>query len=136
MSGKVAGGWPVRLRIATSKYNKTYHSTIKMRPIDVSVDNAGALASRFLNLNQSELFRNSMKDLLKLGDLVRIKDQARERFAKANHPRNSEEIYSISRIHLHPTGFKYKLSTTDLGNQILAGSYYNFELIKLRRPQQ
>ena len=137
VSGRVKGGWPERLRLAVSKYNRSWHSAIRMAPDQVTRDNAGLLTLRQRNRHHHhQLMRHSLSHHLRVGALVRIKEHSRGRFAKSNAPLNSKEIYVIGGIRLHPTGLKYKLFTTDEPNIPVAGSYYEFELVKVRVPQK
>ena len=70
-----------------NKYNNTYHSTIKMKPVDV----------------KSNTYTNSSKEIndedpkTKIGDIVRI-SKYKNIFAKGYVPYWSEEVFVIKKV--------------------------------------
>ena len=65
-----------------NKYNNTYHSTIKMKPVDV----------------KSSTYIDSSKDpKFKIGDFVRI-SKYKNIFAKGYTPNWSEEVFMIKKV--------------------------------------
>ena len=70
-----------------NEYNNTYHSTIKMKPIDVK-DNA------YINTDKEV---NDKDPKFKIGDLVRISEY-KSNFAKGYIPNWSEEFFVIKEI--------------------------------------
>ena len=70
-----------------NKYNKIYHSTIKMRPVDVK-SNTYIDSSREINDKDSKF---------KIGDIVRI-SKYKNIFAKGCVPNWSEEVFVIKNV--------------------------------------
>ena len=70
-----------------NKYSNTYHSTIKMKPVDV----------------KSNTYINSSKEIndkdpkFKIGDIVRI-SKCKNIFAKGYVPNWSEEVFVIRKV--------------------------------------
>ena len=70
-----------------NKYSNTYHSTIKMKPVDV----------------KSNTYINSSKEIkdkdpkFKIGDIVRI-SKCKNIFAKGYVPNSSEEVFVIRKV--------------------------------------
>ena len=93
-----------------NKYSNTYHSTIKMKPVDV----------------KSNTFIDSSKDInykdpkFKVGDFVRI-SKFRDIFAKDYVPNWSEEVFVIKKV-------KNTVSLTcffnDLNGEEFVGTFY------------
>ena len=69
------------------EYNNTYHTTIKMKPIDVK-DNA------YINTDKET---NDKDPKFKVGDLVRI-SKYKNIFAKGYTPNWSEEVFVIKKV--------------------------------------
>ena len=70
-----------------NKYNNTYHSTIKVKPVDVK-SKAYIDSSKEINNNDPKF---------KIGDIVRI-SKYRNIFAKGYTPNWSEEIFVIKKV--------------------------------------
>ena len=70
-----------------NKYNNTYHSTIKVKPVDVK--------SKTYIDSSKEINNNDPK--FKIGDIVRI-SKYRNIFAKGYTPNWSEEIFVIKKV--------------------------------------
>ena len=70
-----------------NKYNNTYHSTIKMKPIDVK-SNTCIDSSKDINYKDPKF---------KVGDFVRI-SKFRDIFAKDYVPNWSEEVFVIKKV--------------------------------------
>ena len=70
-----------------NKYNNTYHSTIKVKPVDVK--------SKTYIDSSKEINNNDPK--FKIGDIVRI-SKYRNIFAKGYTPDWSEEIFVIKKV--------------------------------------
>ena len=76
-----------KLEDIVNKYNNTYHSTIKMKPVDV----------------KSSTYINSSKDINKedskfrIGDIFRI-SKCKNIFAKSYVPNLSKEVFVIERV--------------------------------------
>ena len=70
-----------------NKYNNTYHSTIKMKPVDVK-SNTCIDSSKDINYKDPKF---------KVGDFVRI-SKFRDIFAKDYVPNWSEEVFVIKKV--------------------------------------
>ena len=70
-----------------NKYNKTYHRTIKMRPVDVK--------SNTYNDSNKEISNKDPKS--KTGDIVRI-SKYQNGFAKGYIPNRSEQVFVIKKV--------------------------------------
>ena len=70
-----------------NKYNNTYHSTIKMKPVDVK-------SNTYIDSNK-EISNKNPK--FKIGDIVRISNN-KNVFAKGYTPNWSEEIFVIKKL--------------------------------------
>ena len=70
-----------------NKYNNTYHSTIKMKPVDVK-SNTCIDSSKDINYKDPKF---------KVGDFVRI-SKFRDIFAKDYVPNWSEEVFAIKKV--------------------------------------
>ena len=75
------------------EYNKTYHKSIKMKPIDIKSDS-------FAEYNKES---NEKDPKFKVGDHVRI-SKYKNIFAKAYAPNWSEEIFVIRKIKIQYPG--------------------------------
>ena len=70
-----------------NKYNNTYHSTIKMKPIDVK-------SSAYIDSNKEI---NEEDPKFKISDIVRI-SKYKKIFAKGYIPNFSEEVFVIKEV--------------------------------------
>ena len=70
-----------------NKYNNTYHSTIKMKPLDVK-------ARTYINSSKEN---NEKVPKFKIGDIVRI-SKYKYTFAKDYPPKWSEEVFVIKNV--------------------------------------
>ena len=93
------------------KYNNTYHTSIKMKPIDVK--------------------DNSYIGFKKVGDHVRI-SKYKNIFAKGYMPNWSEEIFVISKIK-NTVPWTYVLN--DLNGAEIIGTFYENELQKTNQKE-
>ena len=75
------------LNAIVNKYNNTYHTTIKMKPIDVK-DNT------YINTNKEINYKDPK---FKVGDYVRI-SKYKNIFAKGYMPNWSEELFVVNKI--------------------------------------
>ena len=70
-----------------NKYNNTYHSTIKMKPVDVK-------SNTYIDFNKE----TNIKDpKFKIGDIIRI-SKYKNIFAKGYTPNWSEEVFVIKKV--------------------------------------
>ena len=98
---------------AISKYNNTYHKTIKMKPIDVKSDS-------FAEYNEES---NEKDPKFKIGDPVRI-SKYKNIFAKGDAPNWSEEILIIKKIK-NTVPWTYVIS--DLNREEIVRGFYEKE---------
>ena len=98
------------------KYNNTYHTSIKMKPIDVK-DNT------YIDFKKES---NDKNPKFKVGDHVRI-SKYKNIFAKGYMPNWSEEISVISKI---KNTVPWTYVVNDLNGEEIIGTFYENELQK------
>ena len=98
------------------KYNNTYHTSIKMKPVDVK-DNT------YIDFKKEV---NDKDPKFKIGDHVRI-SKYKNIFAKGYMPNWSEEIFIIKKIK-NTVSWTYVLN--DLNGEEIIGTFYENELQK------
>ena len=103
------------------EYNNTYHTTIKMKPIDVK-DNTYINADREIN-NKDPKF--------KVGDHVRI-SKYKKIFAKGYMPNWSEEVSVIKKVK-NTVPWTYVIN--DLNGEEIIGTFYEKELQKTNQEE-
>ena len=96
------------------EYNNKYHTSIKMKPIDVK-DN------RYINFKKEI---NNKNPKFKVGDHVRI-SKYKNIFAKGYMPNWSEEIFVIKKIK-NTVPWTYVIN--DLNGEEIIGTFYEKEL--------
>lgn len=106
-----------------SRYNKSKHRSIQMRPIDVRAEHEEQLVKL---LNKSKL--RVKKPKFKVGDHVRI-SKYKGVFEKGYTPNWGVEIFNISKIQkTKPVTYKIK----DYNNEVVEGCFYEFELLPVK----
>ena len=103
------------------EYNNTYHTTIKMKPIDVK-DNTYINADKEIN-NKDPKF--------KVGDRVRI-SKYKNIFAKGYMPNWSEEVFVIKEVK-NTVPWTYVIN--DLNGEEIIGTFYEKELQKTNQEE-
>ena len=103
------------------KYNNTWHSTIKMKPIDVK-DNT------YINTDKKI---NNKYPKFKVGDRVRI-SKYKNVFAKGYVPNWSEEVFVVNKIK-NTVPWTYEIN--DLNGEKIIGSFYEKELQKTSQEE-
>ena len=103
------------------EYNNTYHTTIKMKPIDVK-DNTYINADKEIN-NKDPKF--------KVGDRVRI-SKYKNIFAKGYPPSWSEEVFVIKKVK-NTVPWTYVIN--DLNGEEITGTFYAKELQKTSQEE-
>ena len=98
------------------EYNNTYHTTIKMKPIDVK-DNTYINTSKEIN-NKDPKF--------KVGDYVRI-SKYKNIFAKGYMPNWSEEVFVIKKI---KNTIRWTYVINDLNGEEIIGTFYEKRIAK------
>ena len=103
-----------KLNDIADEYNNTYHTTIKMKPIDVK-DNT------YINTDQEI---NNKDPKLKVGDHVRI-SKCKNTFAKGYTPNWSEEVFVIKNVK-NTVPWTYVIN--DLNCEEIIGTFYEKKL--------
>ena len=103
------------------EYNNTYHTTIKMKPIDVK-DNTYINTDKEIN-NKDAKF--------KVGDRVRI-SKYKNIFAKVYMPNWSEEVFVIKKVK-NTVPWTYVIN--DLNGEEITGTFYEKELQKTNQEE-
>ena len=98
------------------KYNNTWHSSLKMKPKDVTDDS-------FVEYNEESIKKDPK---FKVGDNVRI-SKYENIFAKGYTPNWNEEIFVVKKIK-NAVPWTYVIS--DLNGENIVGSFYDKELQK------
>ena len=110
-----------RLFDKVRKYNNTYHSTIKMKPVDVK-SNAYIDSSK----------ENNNKDAtIKIGDYVII-SKYRNIFTNGYVPNWSEEAFVIKKL---KNTITWRYVINDLNGEEILGMFYENELQKLNHKE-
>ena len=105
----------------TNEYNNTYHTTIKMKPIDVK-DNA------YINTDKET---NNKDPKFKVGDRVRI-SKYKSIFAKGYTPNWSEEVFVIKKF---KNTIPWTYVINDLSGEEIMGTFYEKELQKTNQEE-
>ena len=104
-------------------YNNRYHSTIKMKPIQVNKSNEKNIKENIYTYNKT-----SKNPKFKINDLVRISLKRRNLFDKpSSNIKWSEELFKIHSIKKSNV-ITYKIK--DLNDEIIKGIFYERELLK------
>ena len=110
-----------KLNAIVNKYNNTYHTTIKMKPINVK-DNT------YINTNKEINYKHPK---FKVGDYVRI-SKYKNIFAKGFMPNWSEEVFAIDRIkNIVPCTYVIN----DLNCEEITETFYKNEIQKTNQKE-
>ena len=110
-------------------YNNRYHSTIKMKPIQVNKFNEKYIKENIYTYNKI-----SKNPKFKINDLVRISLKRRDFFDKpSGNIKWSEELFKIHSIKKSNV-ITYKIK--DLNDEIIEGIFYEKELQKSKNTSQ
>ena len=109
------------LNAIVNKYNNTYHTTIKMKPIDVK-DNT------YINTNKEINYKDPK---FKVGDYVRI-SKYKNIFVKGYMPNWSEEVFVVDKIK-NTVPWTYVIN--DLNGEEIIGTFYENELQKTNQKE-
>ena len=104
-----------------SKYNNTYHRTIKMKPVDVK-DNT------YIDFKKDV---NDEDPKFKVGDHVRI-SKYKNIFAKGYAPNLSEEVFVIKKV---KNTVQWTYVINDLNGEQIIGTFYEKELQKTNQQE-
>lgn len=120
--------WLNEIRSVTSEYNNTKHSTIKMKPVDVTKSIEHELLTTVYKKNHT--IDVQAKQKFKINDEVRI-SKSKTIFEKGYKPNWSTELFTITNV--HPTQpITYTLK--DMNEQTIKGKFYDCELMKTEEP--
>ena len=110
-------------------YNNRYHSTIKMKPIQVNKNN-----EKYIKENIYTYDKTSKNPKFKINDLVRISLKRRPIFDKpSSNVKWSEELFKIHSIDKFNV-ITYRLK--DLNDEITKGIFYERELQKTKNTSE
>ena len=110
-------------------YDNRYHSTIKMKPIEVNKSNEKYIKENIYTYNKT-----SKNSKFKINDLVRISLRQRPIFDKpSSNIKWSEELFKIHSINKSNV-ITYKIK--DLNDNIIEGIFYEKELQKTKNTSQ
>ena len=110
-------------------YNNRYHSTIKMKPIQVNKNNEKYIKENIYTYNKT-----SKNPKFKINDLVRISLKRRNLFDKSSsNIKWSEELFKIHSIN-RSNVISYKIK--DLNDEIIKGIFYERELQKTKNTSE
>ena len=110
-------------------YNNRYHSTIKMKPIQVNKSNEKYIKENIYTYNKI-----SKNPKFKIGDLIRVSLKRRPIFDKASsNIKWSEELFKIHLIN-RSNVITYKIK--DLNGEIIDGIFYERELQKTKNTSE
>ena len=110
-------------------YNDRYHSTIKMKPIQVNKNNGKYIKENIYTYNKTS---KNLK--FKINDLLRISLKRRDVFDKpSSNIKWSEELFEIRSIN-RSNVITYKIK--DLNDEIIEGIFYEKELQKTKNTSE
>ena len=110
-------------------YNNRYHSTIKMKRIEVNKNN-----EKYFKENIYTYDKTTKTPKSKINDLVRISPKRRDIFDKpSSNIKWSEELFKIHSINKSNV-ITYKIK--DLNNEIIKGIFYEKELQKSKNTSE
>ena len=104
-----------------NEYNNTYHTTIKMKPIDIK-DNTYTNTSKKINYKDPKF---------KVGDRVRL-SKYKNIFGKGYIPNWSEEVFVIKKVK-NTVPSSYVIN--DLNGDEIIGTFYEKELQKTNQEE-
>ena len=117
------------LKIILKIYNNRYHSTIKMKPIQVNKNNEKYIKENIYTYNKT-----SKNPKFKIGNLVRISLKRRYVFDKPSaNIKWSEELFKIHSIN-RSNVITYKIK--DLNDEITKGIFYERELQRSKNTSE
>ena len=110
-------------------YNNRFHSTIKMKPVEVNKNNEKCIKENIHTYNKT-----SKNPRYKINDLVRISLKRRNLFDKpSGNIKWSEELFKIHSIN-RSNVITYKIK--DMNDKIIKGIFYEKELLKTKNTSE
>ena len=110
-----------KLNVIVNKYNNTYHTTIKMKLIDVK-DNT------YINTNKEVNYKHPK---FKAGDYVRF-SKYKNMFATGYIPNWSEEVFVADKV---KNTVPWIYAINDLNSEEITGTFYENELQKTNQKE-
>ena len=110
-----------KLDNTVNKYNNTYHSIIKMKPVDVT-------SNTYIDSNKEIHVKNTK---FRIGDTVRI-SKYKNIFKKVYTPNWSEEIFVIKKVK-NRVPWTYVIN--DLNGEEIVGTFYENEWQKTNQKE-
>ena len=104
-----------------NKYNNTVHTTVKVKPIDVTDDSHAECHEDF----------NKKDPKFKVGDNVRI-SKYKNIFAKGYAPNWSDEVFIVSKI---KNTVPWTFVVSDFNGEKITGSFYEKKLQKTSQEE-
>lgn len=129
-SAKNTHVWIDDLQKFVRNYNESYHRIIKMRPIDVTRDNAMDL---WLRLYGKAPKATTDKKKINVGDRVRI-SKVKSTFEKGYLPNWTEEEFFVDEVNKKFKPTMYKL--IDYHGNPIEGKFYSYELQVVDRSEE
>lgn len=117
--------WIKILPTLIKRYNNTVHRTIKIKPIDVNINNEKEI---LIQINKNRFSGNTKPAKFKVGDKVRI-SKYKKVFTKGYLPNWTNEIFTVYSI--KQTVPRTYILKDDKGN-ILDGGFYEQEISKTK----
>lgn len=118
--------WLSDMQKLVNLYNHTIHSTIKMRPVDVTERNEKRIMREIYPLTI-----RMREDKFNVGDKVRI-SKYKKIFDKSYHPNWSYEVYVVhKKLNTEPRTYILK----DARDRVLDGCFYEWEMMKTLYPK-
>lgn len=114
------------LQQMVEKYNNSYHSSIKMKPIEVTEGNSPQV---WLNLYEKG-WNDKSRIKLQVGDKVRLSIE-KTTFQKRYDQLWTEEIFTVTHV-INMIPIVYKIE--DYSKEPIKGTFYNEELQKVDEP--
>lgn len=120
--------WVKTLQEVTELYNNTIHRTIKMKPSEVTSENAENILHT--QYKKNNLLNTENNNKYEINDYVRI-SKYKTLFEKGYTPSWSTEIFQVYKIlSTNPKTYLLKDST----DQKISGAFYEYELLKTKYP--
>ena len=104
-----------------NKYNNAYHSTIKMKPVDI----------KSCTYTDSSKEINDKDPKSKIGDIVRI-SKYKNIFAKGYTPNWSEQVFVIKNV---KNTVPWTFVSNGLNGEEIVGTFYKKELQKINQKE-
>ena len=106
------------------KYNNTYHSTIKMKPVDVK-------SSKYIKSSKEN---NNRDPKFKIGNIDRI-SKYKNTFAIGYTPKWSEDVFVIKKVK-DTVPWTYVINfVNDLNGEEIVGTFYKKKLQKIKQKK-